>query len=134
MDILQPYWIHSFDFHPIRTQFLSKSFDSFEGVSSLQTWFQFFLGVASATPLQPSGLSHTSPASISCTEPAREKKLTLISGMAIEGITKHHLIRPQFCGVSVERAFIVGFTQEGLDGEKNGPYLHYFQLGNVNVN
>ena len=54
--------------------------------------------------------------------------------MAIEGITKHHLIRPQFCGVSVERAFIVGFTQEGLDGEKNGPYLHYFQLGNVNIN
>ena len=57
-----------------------------------------------------------------------------MSGMANEGITKHHLIRPQFCGVSVERAFIVGFTQEGLDGEKNGPYLHYFQLGNVNTN
>ena len=48
-------------------------------------------------------------------------------GIPIEGITKQHLIRPQFCGVSVQRAFIVGFTQQGLDGEENGPNLEIFQ-------
>ena len=53
------------------------------------TWFQFFLRVASATPRQPSGLFHTSPASISCTGPERDKmkSSTHYFDFVIEGIT-----------------------------------------------
>ena len=123
---LQPYWIHSF---PFALNFSRVKFWQLLGLL-FSTWFQFFLGVASATPPQPSGLSHTSPASISCTEPVREKmeiKVNLFLkknlGIAIEYVPNHHLIRPQFCSVSVERAFIVGFSQQRLDWEKNGPHL-----------
>ena len=50
---------------------------------------------------------------------------------------RYYLIRPQFCGVSVQRAFIVGFSQKRLNWEKNGPHLEmiiYEPLSSLGMN
>jgi hypothetical protein len=41
-----------------------------------------------------------------------------------------HLVWPELCCIAVERAGVVGLTQQGLDGQQNGPDLH----GSKNTN